>query len=107
MAQDGRCLARSPNRSLKKLPSDGWEKSAIRFRTDRRSQQASRRRNAAILPIATVILENRLRQALARLNPELPPEVLEDVYRKLTKADAPWRSNAIAPFTECWWTEQP
>ena len=54
-----------------------------------------------------VILENRLRQALARLNPELPPEVLEDAYRKLTKADAPSLSNAIAPFTECWWTEQP
>lgn len=36
-----------------------------------------------------VALEGRLRQALARLNPELPPETLEDAYRKLTQADAP------------------
>src|SRR5579872_6371076 len=36
-----------------------------------------------------VILENRLRQALARLNADLPPEALEDAYRKLTKTDAP------------------
>ena len=36
-----------------------------------------------------VVLENRLRQALARLNPDLPPEALEDAYRKLTRADAP------------------
>jgi len=36
-----------------------------------------------------VILDNRLRQALGRLNPDLPPEALEDAYRKLTKADAP------------------
>ncbi len=36
-----------------------------------------------------VILEGRLRQALRRLNPALPPEALEDAYRKLTRADAP------------------
>src|SRR3990172_3894540 len=36
-----------------------------------------------------VILEGRLRQALVRLNPELPPETLEDAYRKLTLADTP------------------
>ena len=36
-----------------------------------------------------VILDTRFRQALARLNPDLPPEALEDAYRKLTKADAP------------------
>ena len=36
-----------------------------------------------------VVLEGRLRQALARLNPDLPPEALEDAYRKLTRADAP------------------
>src|SRR5208282_592036 len=36
-----------------------------------------------------VVLESRLRQALARLNSELPPEAMEDAYRKLTKADAP------------------
>jgi type I restriction enzyme, R subunit len=36
-----------------------------------------------------VLLEGRLRQALARLNPTLPPDALEDAYRKLTRTDAP------------------
>ncbi len=36
-----------------------------------------------------VILEGRLRQALVKLNPDLPPEALEDAYRKLTRVDAP------------------
>jgi len=36
-----------------------------------------------------VILERRLRQALVRLNPDLPAEALEEAFRKLTRADAP------------------
>src|SRR5579871_1082168 len=36
-----------------------------------------------------VLLERRLRQALVRLNPGLPPEALDDAYRKLARADAP------------------
>jgi len=36
-----------------------------------------------------VILERRLRQGLVQLNPDLPPEALEDAYRKLTRSDAP------------------
>jgi len=36
-----------------------------------------------------VVLEGRLRQALARLNPTLPAEALEDAFRKLTRLDAP------------------
>jgi type I restriction enzyme R subunit len=36
-----------------------------------------------------VVLERRLRQALVGLNPDLPPEALEDAYRKLTRVDAP------------------
>ena len=35
-----------------------------------------------------VVLEQRLRQALVRLNPELPSEALEDAFRKLTRTDA-------------------
>jgi len=35
-----------------------------------------------------VILERRLRQALSDLNPKLPPEALEDAYRKLTGVQA-------------------
>jgi type I restriction enzyme R subunit len=36
-----------------------------------------------------VVLEGRLRRALARLNPALPPEALEDAFRKLTRLSAP------------------
>jgi type I restriction enzyme R subunit len=36
-----------------------------------------------------VVLEGRLRQALARLNPTLPADALEDALRKLTRLSAP------------------
>ncbi len=36
-----------------------------------------------------VVLERRLRDALLRLNPELPADALEDAFRKLTRTDAP------------------
>ena len=36
-----------------------------------------------------VVLEGRLRQALVRLNPELPHEALDDAFRKLLRADGP------------------
>jgi len=36
-----------------------------------------------------VVLEDRLRQALARLDPTLPAEALEDAFRKLIRADGP------------------
>jgi type I restriction enzyme R subunit len=36
-----------------------------------------------------VALEGRQRQALVRLNPDLPHEALGDAYRKLTRVDAP------------------
>jgi len=36
-----------------------------------------------------VVLERRLREALGRLNPDLPSEALEDAFRKLTRTDAP------------------
>ncbi|MEK6784474.1 MAG: type I restriction endonuclease subunit R [Nitrospirota bacterium] len=35
------------------------------------------------------ILERRLREALVRLNPDLPPEAIEDAFRKLTRFDSP------------------
>ncbi|CAN5735629.1 hypothetical protein BH18PSE1_BH18PSE1_08480 [soil metagenome] len=34
-----------------------------------------------------VVLEERLRDALARLNPALPAEALEDAFRKLTRPE--------------------
>ncbi|MGJ4909041.1 type I restriction endonuclease subunit R [Bradyrhizobium sp. HKCCYLS2033] len=36
-----------------------------------------------------VVLDGRLRAALARLNPELPQEALEEAHRKLTRLEAP------------------
>jgi type I restriction enzyme R subunit len=36
-----------------------------------------------------VALAQRLRDALARLNPSLPPEALDDAFRKLKRVDAP------------------
>ena len=36
-----------------------------------------------------VVLEQRLRDALARLNPDLPAEALEDAFRKLTRPERP------------------
>jgi len=36
-----------------------------------------------------VVLDGRLLQALVRLNPELPPEALDDAFRKLKRTDAP------------------
>ncbi len=45
-----------------------------------------------------VILAQRLRDALARLNPELPAEALEDAFRKLTRpegADLLQRNRAL------------
>lgn len=36
-----------------------------------------------------VILEERLRTALARLNPAIPAEALDDAYRKLTRPEGP------------------
>jgi len=36
-----------------------------------------------------VVLEWRLREALVRLNPDLPQEALEDAFRKIVRADGP------------------
>ena len=36
-----------------------------------------------------VVLRDPLRLALAHLNPDLPPEAVEDAYRKLTRLEAP------------------
>lgn len=36
-----------------------------------------------------VVFERRLRDALARINPDLPIDALEDAFRKLTRTEAP------------------
>ena len=52
-----------------------------------------------------VVLAQRLRDALARLNPALPAEALDDAFRKLTRPEgADARSRATARSTACSWT---
>jgi type I restriction enzyme R subunit len=36
-----------------------------------------------------VVLEKRLRTALGRLNPDVPPDAIDDAYRRITTLDAP------------------
>src|SRR5262245_30097571 len=36
-----------------------------------------------------VVLEGRLREALARLNPDIPSEALDEAFRKLTRITSP------------------
>jgi type I restriction enzyme R subunit len=36
-----------------------------------------------------VVLEGRLRQALQRLNPQAPPDALDEAFRRLTRLDSP------------------
>jgi len=51
-----------------------------------------------------VVLAQRLRDALARLNPALPAEVLDDAFRNLTRpegADLIVRRTAYC--SGCWW----
>jgi len=36
-----------------------------------------------------VVLETRLRQALQRLNPQVPPDAIQEAFRKLTRPDLP------------------
>ena len=50
-----------------------------------------------------VVLERRLRAALARLNPSLPAAALDDALHKLTHPEGlPWKP-ATALSTGCWW----
>ena len=48
-----------------------------------------------------VVLERRLRDALAKLNPALPADALDDGYRKLTLQRVQLSKPAIGPSTGC------
>ena len=45
--------------------------------------------NAERTDYGQVVLEHRLRDSLARVNPDLPAEALEDAFRKLTRPEGP------------------
>ena len=50
-----------------------------------------------------VVLEGRLRDGLARLNPSLPPSALDDALRKLTRPEgATLEARNRALSTGCW-----
>ena len=48
-----------------------------------------------------VVLARRLRDALARLNPSLPAEALQEAFRKLTRPEGAGSSSATARCTGC------
>jgi type I restriction enzyme, R subunit len=49
-----------------------------------------------------VVLAQRLRDALARLNPTLPAEALEDAFRKLTRPAGADLIKQTASLIGCW-----
>ena len=51
-----------------------------------------------------VVLEYRLRDALAILNPDLPDVALDDAFNKLTRPMGASLERATAIFTGCWST---
>ena len=52
-----------------------------------RPRHRPRRRSEERADYGAVVLERRLRDALARLNPELPLGALDHAYRKLTRTE--------------------
>jgi type I restriction enzyme R subunit len=54
-----------------------------------------------------VVLEGRLRDALARLNPQVPADALEEAFRKFTRPDSPSLMGTTMPFIACWWKAFP
>ena len=74
---------------MKTPPSPGWNCWGTQSCTAPILLVASLPPNAATAGFCDVVLENRLRDALTRLNPKLPPEALEDAYRRLTRTAAP------------------
>ena len=48
-----------------------------------------------------VALEQRLRNALGELNPGLPPEALDDAFRKLTRPEGATLEARNRAFTGC------
>lgn len=49
-----------------------------------------------------VLLSRRLQDALVRLNPDLPPEALEDAFRRFTRPEAADLVAATGQPTACW-----
>ena len=52
-----------------------------------------------------VVLNERLRQALALLNPACLPEALDDAFRRLTRTEGAHSRRVTARSIACSWTE--
>ena len=48
------------------------------------------------------MLERRLRDSLAELNPDLPSDALDDALRRLTRPEGATVEARNAPSTGCW-----
>jgi type I restriction enzyme R subunit len=66
-------------------PSLAWLESLGWWRLTHGLEIAPGEPGAARADYAQVVLEARLRDAVARLNPALPPEALADAFRRLTR----------------------
>ncbi|MGH7798431.1 MAG: hypothetical protein ACREQ2_26505 [Candidatus Binatia bacterium] len=51
-----------------------------------------------------VVLGQRLREVLVRLNPTLSPEAIDDVFRKVTRLEGATLDLGIGCFIGCWLT---
>lgn len=87
------CLAERPGKSIALCSEDptysglGWGAYSVLHGPEIAVGEANAERTDP--NYRDVMLEQRLRQALARLNSNLLPETLDDAWRKLTRADAP------------------
>ena len=93
---------RGPNERLHRIRSRGGRSRLAR------GHQLEHRHGPDIAPDASgaeragygeVVLEQRLRDALVRLNPNLPAEAIEDAFRKLTRPEGRRSRPATALFT--------
>ena len=53
---------------------------------------------------ADAVLPRILRDRLESLNPDLPPEALDDAFRKLISPQGTTLAACNRHFTTCWWT---
>jgi len=84
------------------------ESKTLEFKRDLSSPEGALKTIVAFANTAGGALLDRLRGALARLNPALPAEALDDAFRKLTRpegAELVARSwwCAAARCIGCWW----
>jgi type I restriction enzyme R subunit len=74
---------------------------ALGWRTIHGSDTAPGEPGAERASYATVFLEDRLREALRRLNPSLPVDALQEAFRKLTRITPTSRSSPTSSSPRC------